>query len=341
MRVGIAASIFAHVALITLGLVSLTGVESLEPEQIESISIDLIPIEAFSNIRIGTEESDIIETDAPSVVETPDPAQLAERTGNTEEDQIDPQDTPEATPAPTLETAPAPEVRPEEEPETEPEVVAEPEPAPEPETAPERVPQTEPTPVEPDPVISVTPEVVEEPAVVAPVPVLKTAAIDQKRADFKRKQEEEAKKRAKEREQREAEEAKEADRISDIINDEDSRGATTGTGGQATAGKETGQAARLTQSERDALAARMREKWLLPPVALSGTEPPVRLLVELNRDGSVAGTRVLSEVTTSAMEALVRSAQRAVLKGSPYRLAADKYDEWRQVDVTFDPRDAF
>lgn len=342
MRLGFAASIFAHVALITVGLVSLSNVDRLEPEEIESISIELVPIEAFSNIRIGTEDSFIVETDAPSVVDTPEPAQLAERTGNTEEDQIDPQDTPEATPAPTLETAPAPEVRPEPEPEVEPETIAEPEPAPEPEAAPVPERQNEPTPVEPEPVISVTPEVAEEPAEVAPVPIIKTASIDQKRAAFKRKQEDEAKKRAEERAQREADKAKEADRISDIINAEDSRGATTGTGGQATAGKETGQAARLTQSERDALAAQMRACWNPPISALSETGLLVRLIVDLNRDGSVAGTpRILSEITTSVADTTARAAQRAVLRCGPYKLAADKYDEWQQVDVTFDPRDVF
>lgn len=339
MRAGIVASVVSHVALITLGVVGLSSVQSLEPEQIESIAVELVPIEAFSNIRVGTEESDIIETDAPSVVETPDPAQLAERTGNTEEDQPNPQDTDRATPAPTVQTAPQPQSQ--SDPTPEPDLqVAEAEPQPEPEAAPDPTPTPDPQPVTPDPVLSATPDAAEEPKESAPQPVIKTASIDQKRAEFKRKQEEKAKQRAAERAKREADKAKDADRVSDIINAEKSRGATTGVGGQASAGKASGQAARLTQSEQAALAAQMLKCWNPPLAALSLDGIRVRLIVDLNRDGSVAGTpRVVSALTSPVLETTARAAQRAVLRCGPYKLAAEKYDEWRQVDVTFDPRD--
>lgn len=344
MRAGLTASLVSHAALITLGIVGLGQPEQLAPEQIESIAIDLVPIEAFSNIRVGTLESDVIETDAPAVVDTPDPAQLAERTGNTEEDQPTPEETDRVTPAPTVETAPQPELRPTPEPAPEPEPdpapVVEPTPEPEPATAPEPEIAPEPTPITPEPVLTTEPTPSEEPAEVAPQPVIKTAAIDQKRAEFKRQQEEEAARRAEEREREAAEKAKEADRISDIINAEDSRGATTGTGGQASAGRPTGQAARLTQSERDALAAQMRKCWNPPLSALAEVGLTVRLIVDLNRDGTVAGTpRILSQITSPVLETTARAAQRAVIRCGPYQLSADKYDEWQQVDVTFDPQD--
>ncbi len=343
MRAGLTASAVLHVALIVVGVVGLHGGQPLEPEEIESIAIDLVPVEAFSNIRAGTLESDVIETDAPSVVDTPEPAQLAERTGNTEEDQPKPEVADTPTPAPTVQTAPEPAARvepePEPQPEPEPVVIPEPQPEPEPAAAPEPAP-VEPQPVLPDPVLAATPDVSAEPKEAVPQPVIKTASIDQKRAEFKRKQEEEAKQRAAERAKEQAEKAKEADRISDIINAEDSRGGTTGTGGQATAGKPTGQASRLTQSERDALAAQMRKCWNPPLAALSEPGLTVRLIVDLNRDGSVAGTpRILSQITSPLVQTTAMAAQRAVMRCGPYRLAADKYDEWNQVDVTFDPRD--
>lgn len=344
MRAGFAASVISHAAFITLGIVGLGQPEKLEPEQIESIAIDLVPIEAFSNIRVGTLQSDVIETEAPAVIDTPDPAQLAERTGNTEEDQPTPEETDRVTPAPTVETAPQPAVRPEPEPAPEPEPtpVVEPTPAPEPEpaTAPEPEVAPDPTPVTPEPVLATDPTVSEEPRQVAPQPAIRTAAVDQRQIEFKQKQEEEAKRRAEEREREAADKAKEADRISDIINAEDSRGATTGTGGQASAGRPTGQAARLTQSERDALAAQMRKCWNPPLSALAEVGLTVRLIVDLNRDGTVAGTpRILSQITSPVLETTARAAQRAVISCGPYRLAADKYEEWQQVDVTFDPQD--
>jgi len=342
MRAGLVVSFVAHTGLIALGLVSLSNVHPLTPEEIESISIELVPIEAFSNIRVGTLESDLIETEAPSVVDTPVPAQLAERTGNTQEDQANPQDTDRVTPAPTIQTAPPPEVRPtpDPDPEAEPAPFVEPEPAPEPETAPQTAPDPEPLPEAPEPVLVVEPAAASEPKLVAPQPVVRTASIDQKREDFKRRKAEEAKRQAEERARENAEKAQEADRISSIINAEESRGATTGTGGQASAGAPTGQAARLTQSERDVLAAQMRKCWNPPLAALSEAGLTVRVLVDLNRDGSVEGTpKILSAITSSVAETTARAAQRAVLRCAPYQLASEKYEEWQQIDVTFDPRD--
>lgn len=323
MRAGIAASAIIHTGVITLALVGLNAAQPLEPQQIESIAIELVPVEEFSNIRAGSLDSEIIETETPSAVDTPDPAELAERTGNTEEDQPNPEQTDTPTPAPTIQTAPQPEAV--EAPEPEPEDVA-PEPAPEPE--PEAA---------PEPVLTTAPTEADTPAEIAPQPVIKTASIDQKRAEFKKNQEEEAKRRAAEREAQQAK-TEEATKIDDIINAEESRGATTGSGGQATAGKPTGQAARLTQAEQAALAGQMR-KCFSPPLGAT-TEDAARLLVDLNRDGSVSGTpRITATANTRLGETTARAAQRAVIRCGPYQLAAEKYDEWRQVDVTFDPRD--
>ncbi len=326
MRSSIIISLVAHSSLIALGLVSLSGVKPHVIDEIESISVDLVPIDAFTNITIGSEQSEVIETDAPSLVDTPEPAQIAERTGNTQEDQIRPEVSETITPAPTIQTAPEPE----------------PIPAPEPEPAPTPTP-AEPAPEEiepPKPVLATEPELTPEPKEILPIPVIRTAAIDKKRQEYKRQQEEKAKKKAEELAKKKAQEAKEATRISDIINAEESRGATTGAGGQQSAGKATGQAARLTQSEQNALAAKMRQCWNPPISALSEDGLTVRLLVNLNRDGSVSGTpKIMSQITSSVMGATAKAAQRAVLRCAPYKLDAQKYDDWQKIDVTFDPRD--
>lgn len=196
----------------------------------------------------------------------------------------------------------------------------------------------------------------EAPAEVSPQPVARTAALDQKRAEFKKRQEE-AKRKAdeqkkKEEEQRRKEEeakrvaeaaqqqqddAREADDISAIINSEDSRGATTGEGGTPTVGKPTGTAARLSQSELDGLVSQVKSCWkLLPSEIDSGLS--VRLLVSLNRDGSVNGVPQVTEQDNSAAGgSIARAAQRAVMNCGPYRLDAAKYDEWQQIDMVLQP----
>lgn len=312
MRVGLIASFATHTILIGLGIVTISNSKPHVPEEIQSIAVDLVPIADFSNIRVGTEQSDIIETKIPSPVETEEVATISERAGSTEQDQPNPEETNIATPAPTIQSAPQPEARPEIEPEIKPE------PEPEPEV--------------PDPILSAEPDQTSEPTEVAPRPIVRTALIDKKREEYKRQQEE--------LEKRKEQEAKQADRVSDIINAEESRGATTGVGGQASAGKPTGQAALLTRSERDGLAAAMRKCWNPPLSALSEEGLTIRLLVNMNRDGSVAGTpKILSKINSSIASATAKAAQRAVLRCSPYKLSNQKYQDWKQIDVTFDPKD--
>ena len=95
-------------------------------------------------------------------------------------------------------------------------------------------------------------------------------------------------------------ETKPADQVAELINTEASRGTTTGSGGQAAAGKTTGQAARLTQSELGALIAQMRKCWN-PTLNERNEGVVIRLLVAMNTDGSVAGTpQILTDTTSFA-----------------------------------------
>ncbi|MEX0628693.1 MAG: hypothetical protein WD230_08710, partial [Cucumibacter sp.] len=195
----------------------------------------------WTNIRFGSLESEVIETETPSAVETEAPAELAEPTGNTEEDQPLPEKTETATPAPTLESAPEPEPRPE--PQPEPQPVAEPEQAtPPPPPEPEPVPVEAPQAVEEAPVLAAPAD--EAPQEIAPVPPPANLNVAAARQRFAEAQAAEEAREAAERQAREDAERQrqaelqanpEPDQISDIINNEESRGATTGAGGTPTA----------------------------------------------------------------------------------------------------------
>lgn len=343
MRTGLTVSAIGHAGLIVLAIVGVGMTRPLDSVPIESIAVDLISIEEFSNIRQGTLDSTIVETETPSIVEDDTPAELAQPTGNTEEDQPTPEDTPDPTPAPTQETAPepVPEPEPVEEqlPEPEPEPEAQPEPAPVPEPVPE------PDPVAPAPELA-TPDVTEAPAEIAPQPIVRTAAIDEKRAAFKRQQEEAKKKREEEARRKKAEEerlreakrqedeaARLADEVANIINSEQSRGATTGEGGQPTLGKETGTAARLSQSQIDALVAQIKRCMNVPMGALDAGIT-AQLQFDIDTGGNVGSLPlIVSQGSTSLEIALARAAQRAVMQCGPYTVAAGQ-----QVLATFDPR---
>jgi outer membrane biosynthesis protein TonB len=342
MRTGFVVSTLGHAGLIVLAIVGIGMARPLDATPVESIAVDLISIEEFSNIRKGTLDSTVVETETPSIVEDDTPPEIAQPTGNTEEDQPTPEDTAIVTPAPTQETAPEPAPKPE------PVEVAEPEPEPEPEVQPEPAPEPEPIeepePVAPEPELA-APVETPEPAEVAPTPVVRTASVDAKRAAFKQQQEDERKKREQEARQRKEEEerirqakrqqdeaARLADEVANIINSEQSRGATTGEGGVATLGKESGQAARLSQSQLDALVARIRECLSVPMGAVEAGVT-ARLEFDIDMAGNPSRPILLVAPTTTLEQAYASAAQRAVQMCGPYAMAAGQ-----NIRALFDPR---
>lgn len=345
MRAGVTASVAFHGTLIALGLLSLQGAEALNPTQVEAIPIDLIPIEEFSNVRLGSLQSQVIETPTPAVVDTPDPAQLAERTGNTEEDQPRPEETPEVTPAPTRETAPLPQPEPEPDPVPVPVEAAPtpPPPAPEPEPV---VEEGQPAPQEE---VLAAPEPA-EPEDIAPVPPPATSAVDAARARFAEAQAAERARAEAERQAREEAERQrqaalqsnpEPDAISQIINNEQSRGATTGQGGAPTAGRNTGTAARLSQNQLDALIAKIKGCWSVPFGAVEA-RIEVQMRFELNIDGSLVGRpQAISPITSTLEQATASSVDRAIRNCAPFDLLPrDSYDTWRIIEATFRAQDS-
>jgi len=329
MRVGLATSLVAHAVLITLGVVGLHNAEELQPTPIEAISVDLVPIEEVASIRMGSENSKVIETPKPAAVDSPKPNDPAERPGATEKDQPNPQETTKASPAPTVQTAPEP--------------VPEAQPAPTPKETPPPPPPTPEPQKEPEaPAAEPAPELAAEPTTEtpaeapAPVPAMRTASVQRQQA--------EAKPTPKTTESPKADKPKEtkpADQVANIINTEETRGSTTGSGGQAAAGKPTGQAQRLTQSELGALIVQMQRCWN-PTLSDRNDGFVVRLMVAMNPDGTVKGMpEILSDVSSSPMLGLAaRTAARKIQNCGPFDLPDNKYDYWRQIDVTLDASQA-
>lgn len=360
MRTGLTVSTALHAGLIALAIVGLGIGQPIEATPVESIAVEIVPVSEFSNIRMGSLESEVLETDTPSVVDTEKPPELAQPTGNTTEDQPTPEDTPDPTPAPTVQTAPVPEA-------------AEPEPAPEPveEAAPvpverpaaaEPPPEPEPEPVaEPEPAVAeppplATPTETPDPADAAPKPIMKTASLAEKRAQFKKQQEqakqqaaedarkaaeakkaeeekqkaEDAKKAAEKKkaeekkriEQAKADEAKKvADEVANLINMEDSRGATTGDGGEKTLGKQDGRSATLSQSEIGALVAQIRSCITLPAGA-EDVDARAEFTFSIGPDGMVTGRpQMMSQPQNQIENAYAGAIQRALMRCGPFTMA--------------------
>ena len=123
------------------------------------------------------------------------------------------------------------------------------------------------------------------------------------------------------------------------------RNAATGVEANATPslGTASGTAAQLSQSEIDALRARLMALWN-PPVGMQdASQTQVTIRIRFRKDGTLAiGPQVLTTGSGAQFNAMRDSAVRAVFVGQPYTmLRPEHYEQWKEIDFTFDTRQMF
>jgi len=299
--------------LILWGAFALPSVDPFEVAPVDALPVDLVPISEFTDLQRGSKTAEL--RDQPSEADTkpetpPEPQPEPEPVGAQPEPQPTPP-TPEPTDVAALPEAAAVEPAP-----PEPEVEPEPTPAPEPvqQQAPEPEPEPEPEPAQAEPVS----------------PIAKTVVPKTKPTPPKRKPTQTAQQKQR------------SDDVAALLNKVDpSGGGSRRSSTPASLGTRTGNDnARMTQSELDALRAKIASCWNVPVGALEAENLVIKLGFELNRDGTVAvPPKVLNSSSNPSFRAAADSARRAVLRCQPYTLPAHKYDAWKNVIVNFDPRE--
>jgi colicin import membrane protein len=103
-------------------------------------------------------------------------------------------------------------------------------------------------------------------------------------------------------------------------------------------GASSGAAAQLTQSEIDALKARLYALWNPPVGAQDAGNVQIEIRIRFRRDGTLAtGPQVLTSGGGPVFNAMRDSAVRAVLVGQPYTmLRPEHYETWKEIDFLFD-----
>jgi outer membrane biosynthesis protein TonB len=101
------------------------------------------------------------------------------------------------------------------------------------------------------------------------------------------------------------------------------------------------QNAQLSQSEIDALRARISNCWSPPPGIDVNSKLYVVLRVLFKTDGSMSQAPVLVEGSASPLgPALAESAKRALLLCQPFTmLKLEHYDQWKDIELKFDPHE--
>jgi len=207
---------------------------------------------------------------------------------------------PETPPAPEAEPAPAPE----------PEVAAEPEPEPEP------APEAEPDPPSAPERVVVNREAMRIPTFRPPPP--RQSETNQQQFD--------------------------ADRIAALLDkspdrEQARRQNDNPSDRAATRGQSGGRDDTMSISEIDLLRRQISRCWN-PPIGVQGAENLIiAIRISLTRDGALSGAPEVDGTVSGVTERVAaESALRAVRRCAPYQLPPEKYDTWREIRVTFDPR---
>jgi len=100
--------------------------------------------------------------------------------------------------------------------------------------------------------------------------------------------------------------------------------------------------ARETASLQDAIRSQVQSCWLVPAGAPDAEDLVVRLKISLNPDGTLSRPPEIIDQGRLGQSDYYRvaaeSARRAVQKCSPLKLPVESYDIWRDIEMTFDPK---
>lgn len=126
---------------------------------------------------------------------------------------------------------------------------------------------------------------------------------------------------------------------------EPTRQAITGTtlNASASLGTARGTAATLSQSELDAMRARLASLWNVQPGIEHPEELFVTVRIHLGPDKRLTQPpQVVSTGSSPRYQAAAEAAVRAVLQGQPYNmLRPETFDQWKFMDIDFDPKSMF
>lgn len=111
---------------------------------------------------------------------------------------------------------------------------------------------------------------------------------------------------------------------------------------RAAYGSPDGRDDRMSANEIDAFRAQISRCWTPPVGGLGGDRIIVKLRIGLNKDGSLAlPPAIANRVVSPYFRPAAESALRAVMQCQPYRMPPEKYDQWRDMLLTFDPRQMY
>jgi hypothetical protein len=97
----------------------------------------------------------------------------------------------------------------------------------------------------------------------------------------------------------------------------------------------------LSAAEKDGLKFAIRDCWVMPAGLRDAGDLKITVAAELGSDGAIiAGSVRMIEPARSPdprFDAAYGAARRALIRCSPYELPREKYAQWRNIEVVFNP----
>ncbi len=373
MKLGTTLSGVAHAVILSWGLLTASAPPPLEVADVESVPIDIVPIEELANAVKGAQEAEITDTPAPTPTKKPETNPDAQNVGDAKQDtkvetEAKPEDIPteetaEAVKAPVPQPKPVPEETPVKEVEKPTAKATEVAALPDPATPVEPEPPVEKPVVEPKPVEKVEPveEVVEPEPVVKedgveelikknriPVPVVASRPKPAKPNTAKTDDRKELAELTKSKSGKPDAPKKKAPakKETKVINKKKASG-----GGQkksvktASLGTKQGKSGgKLSRTELDALRSAVEKCASGLSGQLISESLNIKIVIRLAPDGSIKSIPLIdAQGGTSAEQKRFGPAMlRAVKRCAPYDfLPKDKYDAWAEIVPTFHPAQMF
>lgn len=137
-----------------------------------------------------------------------------------------------------------------------------------------------------------------------------------------------------------------ADKVAALLNNRDPQSnAATGAelNSKSSLGTASGAAAKLSQSEIDALRARLMALWNPPVGAQDADSYQITIRIRFKRDGTLdIPPQVITSGSGARFNAMRDTAVRAVLIGQPFTmLRPEHYENWKEIDFVFDTKEMF
>ncbi|RAZ73911.1 energy transducer TonB family protein [Mesorhizobium atlanticum] len=378
MRTGLTSSVILHAVALAFGLFTLSSPPAMPASDVESVAVDIVPMEAIAQTLQGDKKAVMHDKPAPVPTKRPDIVPNAQKVGENTVDTDKPvtdeakpkpvEKTSAPPPAPTPTEKPAVEdvPKPQEKPKPTPATEVAPTPTPKEEVKPEPVKQTEPKPPAkeatptPDKTAAIQKEEVKPDAVAeaisqdqptdeaklpnsAPAPEARPKPQPQpaQAESAKAPDRKDAEKPVKEASSKKKSDEKQfnADEITALLDKQKpSGGGAKRSTQQASLGGEKDQGQKLSKSEQGALEDQLGSCWTLP-VGLEGSENfTVVIRFNLNASGKLEGRPTVEK--SSGNPQFDASAVRAVQKCdvAGLQVPAGKQDIWSDIRVNFDPR---